>query len=192
MVLPWPTIGTRAIGDFRIVKLREDRCVSPRTGAVHDLIVLEAPDWVNVVALTAGQGAVMIRQYRFGTREVTLEIAGGVVDPGEDPAEAAVRELREETGYVSSKWTDLGSIAPNPAIQTNRCHTFLAEDCTLAGEADLQDGEDIDVEVVALDDVKRRIADGRVSHALVLVAFHKLGLLREGLLAPGPRMPRKG
>ena len=178
----WPTVRTRDLGDFRIFKLREDTCTSPRTGRDHDLVVIDAPDWVNVIALTPAGGVVLIRQYRFGTRIVALELPGGVIDPGEAPADAAVRELHEETGYVSERWTALGSIEPNPAIQNNRCHTFLAEGCRLAGPAAQTDSEDIGVEERPLAEVPALIGDGSITHALVVVAFHKLALLREGLL----------
>jgi 8-oxo-dGTP pyrophosphatase MutT (NUDIX family) len=177
----WPVIASRLLHDFRIFRLREDRCVSPRTGVAHDFFVIEAPDWINVVALTATGRVVLIRQHRMGTGVVTLEIPGGMIDPGESPLAAAARELREETGYVAERWTSLGSIDPNPAIQTNRCYTYLAEGCRLAGDPELDEKEDIGVEEADLDAIPALLADGTITHALVGIAFQKLDLHRRGL-----------
>lgn len=181
MSRPWPVTGSRLLHDFHIFRLREDRCVSPRTGVEHPFFVIEAPDWINVVALTAEGRVVLIRQHRMGTGEVTLEIPGGMIDPGESPLDAAARELREETGYVAARWTSLGSIEPNPAIQTNRCYTYLAEGCRREGEPELDEKEDIGVEEEELEAIPRLLADGSITHALVGIAFQKLELFRRGL-----------
>jgi len=75
----------------------------------HDFYILESRDWINIIPLTDDHQVVMIRQYRHGSREVTLEIPGGLVDPGDTPKKAAVRELLEETGYQAKKWIKSGS-----------------------------------------------------------------------------------
>ena len=124
---PWPVTDARDGTDYRIFRSRLDTVTNPRTGRSMDRVVLEAPDWVNVIALTESGEVVTVEQHRFGTREVTVEVPGGMVDPGEEPIEAARRELLEETGFASDRWTSLGSVAPNPAFLTNRCHHFLAE-----------------------------------------------------------------
>ena len=104
---------------------------------------------MNVVALTEDGKAVLVKQFRHGTRETTLEIPGGAVDPGDrSPLAAARRELREETGYVARRWTRIGLVQPNPAFQTNACTTFLAEMCRRAGEPDPDEGEELEVVLV--------------------------------------------
>ena len=180
MVKPWQRVSSQVAHRFNVFELLVEQRVSPRTDRTMDTVVLECSDWVNVVALTPTQDAVMIRQFRFGTQQVTLEIPGGMIDPGESPLHAAQRELREETGYAAARWTSLGKVAPNPAIQRNWLHTFLAEDCRLVGEQQPDPGEDIEVELMPLADIPRRIASGEIDHALVLVGFLKLDLLRAG------------
>lgn len=181
-VRPWPLVGSRPLSDHRIFRLREDRRVSPRTGAAHDLIVLETPDWVNVIALTKEDQVVLIEQFRFAAQEVTLEIPGGMIDPGESPEAAARRELLEETGYEAESLVSLGSIAPNPAILDNRCHTFLLRGARRVAEPAQDEKEDIAVCERPLDEIPALLASGRISHALVAVAFQRLGFFQLGLL----------
>jgi ADP-ribose pyrophosphatase len=175
---PWPLLHSRAGDDHLVFRVRWDTVRNPRTGVPLERLVCETPEWVNVVALTDDHRLVMIRQWRFGTQAVTLEIPGGLVDPGEDPFDAARRELREESGFTSKDWVPLGSVEPNPAYQTNRCHHFLARSASRTHPLDLDPGEDITVETVPLDDVPRLIHDGTITHALVITALCRILDLR--------------
>jgi 8-oxo-dGTP pyrophosphatase MutT (NUDIX family) len=149
--------------------LRRELALLPSRGIVHEFIMLESPDWVNVVAETERGTLVMVRQHRLGSDEVELEIPGGLVDP-EDPGplEAAKRELEEETGYQGMSWYRIGVVYPNPALQTNRCYTFLAEGCRPHGPPRPDVKESIDVVEVPLYSLKELIQEGRIAHALAL------------------------
>jgi 8-oxo-dGTP pyrophosphatase MutT (NUDIX family) len=102
-----------------------------------------------------------------------LEIPGGLVDPGDDPVAAALRELREETGYTADLAGPLGYVHPNPAIQNNRCYTYLAHHCLPAGDPQQDEKEDISVVLIPLSDIPRMIRDGVITHALVIAAFYR-------------------
>lgn len=180
MMEPWERLDSTRQGDYAVFRVRKDRARSPQTGREHTFYVIEASDWVNIIPLTPDGKVVCVRQYRHGTGEVTLEVPGGMVDPGDaSPAAAGRREMVEETGYDSDEIVPLGAVAPNPAVQTNRCHTFLALNArpkrtpagAKAGQA-LEGAEEIDVVLIDPADAPALIAEGRITHALVVVAFY--------------------
>ena len=153
---------------------RIDRLRNPRNDKVFERLVLESGDWVNVVALNEQRRSVMIRQYRFGVGYTTLETPGGMVDPGEDSRTAAARELLEETGYESNKWTYLGAVEPNPAFHNHLCHHWLAEDVERTREQDVGAGEMIAVELMTQQAVRDAVARGELKHALALSALSRV------------------
>ncbi|MCB1035630.1 MAG: NUDIX hydrolase [Acidobacteria bacterium] len=139
-------------------------------------LVLNIPDWVNVIPLLPDGRVVMVRQWRYGVEGQTLEIPGGVVEPGEAERAAAERELLEETGYRGRVWKRLGEVQPNPAIQNNRTGTWLVTDLERIGEP-LGDGhEELELEIVSLEEVPSRIAAGDIRHSLVVAAFYLLSI----------------
>jgi 8-oxo-dGTP pyrophosphatase MutT (NUDIX family) len=182
MPKPWKQISSKLIGDFRIFKLRSDVKISPRTGKQHDFYVLDSVNWVNVIAVTPDQQLVMVEQYRHGSNTVELEIPGGMMDPGEtDPVVTAVRELREETGYEGENARVLGKIWSNPAILNNRTFTVLIENCRLKHDTKFDYSEDLVTRLVPLAEVTKLVADGKISHSLVVVALYHFDLWRRGI-----------
>lgn len=172
---PWPRLRRGRAFDFTILKVREDVVADPRSGHEHLRVTLECADWVNVIAQTREGALVFVRQYRNGIRANTLEVPGGIIDPGEDPALAAARELEEETGYRAGRVEPLGWVHPNPAMQTNRTYSFVAYDCEKVHGGAQDAGEDIAVELHPREAVPRLILENQITHALVVVAFYLEG-----------------
>lgn len=169
---PWTLLRTRAERDFRIFTAKTLDVADPRNGTEYVRTVLDCPDWVNVIALTEDQRVVLVRQFRFGTWSNTLEIPGGMVDPHEtDVQAAAMRELAEETGFVPSEVRLLGRSLPNPAIQTNTLHSFLALGCRQTAAPHQDGSEDIELVLAPREEIAGLIQQGVITHSLVLAAF---------------------
>ncbi len=181
----WLQIDEEHVADMRIFDVTRRILRNPRNGRDRAIARIESSDWVNVVAVTTDAEIVLVRQWRHGTEHVTLEIPGGMVDPGEAPADAAVRELREETGFSGGTVSELGVVEPNPAFLSNRCHTFLVENCSRTNAQALDDGEDIEVTTRPIGSIRELVADGSIDHALVVCGFWWLALRRPDLLGLG-------
>ena len=172
-IKPWKVLESTY---FR-PRFRLDKCELPN-GKFLDATILEFSAWANILAITKRQEVVLINQYRHGVQEVLWEIPGGVVEDGEDPLEGVKRELLEETGYTSSEFIQVGKLYPNPAFQTNTMYSFLALDAEMVTSQSLDDGEDIEVHLVPLDDLVPMIKRGEILHALdVAVLFQVLTYL---------------
>jgi len=176
-------LGARVPGhDYKIFTTAFLEAFHPRTGAAKRFSLLLCVDWVNVIALTPDDRVVLVRQYRAGTDEVSIEIPGGMVDDGESAEQAARRELEEETGFTAPRWLQLGTAKPNPAIQSNVLWSYLALDAMQTSGQRLDTSEVIAVDLTPLADVHAMLRDGRIDHALVIDAFahlaFQLGALR--------------
>lgn len=167
----WNTLRSESVLSTPIFDLNRRRSAHPRRGE-HDFYILEVPHWVNIIPLTPENEVVMVRQFRHGITEFTLEIPGGMVDPDDPhPEYAARREMREESGYDSDSIVELGRVHPNPAIHPNYCYTYLARDVRRVTEPTFDTTEETEVVLVPLADIKEMIATGRITHALVIAAF---------------------
>ncbi len=167
----WEIRGRTVQLSTRIFDVEAVRYRHPRRGTERDFVVIRPPDWVNVIALTPDGRLVLVRQFRYGTDSFSLEIPGGVMDAGENPLETAVRELREETGYAGTAATPLGSVHPNPAIQSNRAHFVFVDQAVPAHALEWDADEEIAVVTLPVDEVFALARNGGITHALVLNAL---------------------
>lgn len=140
----------------------------------RDYVRLCMTDWVNTVAVTAAGEIVLVSQHRWGIDAPTLEVPGGTVDPGEDPAVAARRELLEETGYAGGALRPLGWVWSNPALQDNRTWMFCIEGVAAVAEPERGPGEeDLEVELVPRGEIRRMLSEGHINHALAVVSLQR-------------------
>ncbi|OPY78667.1 MAG: ADP-ribose pyrophosphatase [Syntrophorhabdus sp. PtaU1.Bin058] len=171
MIKEWELVDSKVDRDYRVFRIAVNHARSPRTHEVGEFYTIETNDWVNIIPLTDDGKVVMIKQYRHGSQDITLEIPGGLVDD-EGHKEAALRELEEETGYGGDEVRYLGATNPNPAIFNNLCHTYLVRNVRKVAETNLDPDEDIEVVLVPLNEVPSLIETGKITHALVIIAFH--------------------
>lgn len=180
----WKILKSETVLSVGFFKMRKDRCELP-DGRINDhYYVMEFADWVNIVPVTADGQMVMVRQYRHGGDEIFLEIPGGSTDGRkiEDPRVGGERELLEETGYRPREMINCGFHYPNPALQNNRMHTFLALGCERVAEQDLDPFEDLQVWLAPVEEIYRAWFAGEIKHSLI---YASLGLARPHLLKLG-------
>jgi 8-oxo-dGTP pyrophosphatase MutT (NUDIX family) len=167
----WDVFQDRIVLETPIVTIKAGPVQCKRSGKSKDFYMFCFPDWVNVVALTPDRKMVMIRQFRYGSAKMEIEVPGGMVNAGEPPVEAGCRELLEETGYAGGKARVIGRVCPNPAIQGNYCYTVLVEDAVKIAEPRQDDMEDIECFLLPVPDVMQHVASGVIDHGLVLNAL---------------------
>ena len=179
--MQWETLSSEYLVRAPWAVLRKDKCRMPNGHIVPDYYVLEYPDWVNMVALTADNRFILVRQYRHGVQQSVLEVPGGVIDPGENAPEAARREMLEETGYRFDTIEEISTLFPNPATSTNKTTTYLLTGGVKVQEQDLDEQEDIEVILASPAEVKQWLLDNQFGQALhtaaLFYALVKLDLL---------------
>ncbi len=156
-----------------MIRFKIDRCELPDGRVMPKYYVMEFPEWVNVVPVTDEGKIVLVEQYRHAIGEWHLEIPGGSTEPGskEDPKKAALRELAEETGYVPEDIRLIGVHAPNPAMQNNRMHTYIAYGCKKMHEPTPDEFEDLKVITVTVPELIDMIFKGEISHSVVVASI---------------------
>jgi 8-oxo-dGTP pyrophosphatase MutT (NUDIX family) len=166
------------LADYRIFRVVRKRGISPRTERAVEFHSLELADWVQIIPRTPAGQLIMVEQFRPGAEIVSLEFPAGLIEAGESPADAGLRELEEETGYRADVAWPIGQVYVNPAIQSNRLHVAYAPDCRPDGMMQLDEGEDVRVRLVSDHELTQLMADGAIQHALVLTAWQLYELWR--------------
>jgi 8-oxo-dGTP pyrophosphatase MutT (NUDIX family) len=172
--LAWTEEGRRDVFECRVFSIHESESRSPNKETTGVFTVLDAPDFAIVVPVLEterGKCFVMVRQWRHGAQEMSLEFPGGVCESGETGDAGALRELEEETAYTAGKITKLAKMNPNPAIMSNHQYIFLAEDLRPLPSQHLDEDEYVDVEIIPVDEVIKNMGKPPYIHALMAAAL---------------------
>jgi ADP-ribose pyrophosphatase len=170
--LLWQPVDSREDRRYNLFSVHLNRNRSPRTGKIHEFQVLKSPDWVAVIPVTPNNELVMVRQYRHGIEELSLEPPGGLVKDGQSPEQSAVEELEEETGYRAEAWRLLGWMHPMPAILNNRFYVYLAEKATPTGVLNPEETEEIETILVPVSELNEYIRIGKITCSVMIAALH--------------------
>ena len=154
----------------KMFNVLEKEYINPENNINFIAQVLELPSWVNIIGTDEDGNILLIKQYRFGTDTIELEIPGGIIEPKESPKKASIRELKEETGYDIKSIRQIGFVNANPAIMNNKCYTFLAE-LSEKGAVKFDPNEIIETEFASPNQVKNYLYEGKITNAYVICAF---------------------
>lgn len=169
----WKTLETHYVHRAKWLTAKVEKVALPNGRIYDEYYTLEYPEWINVIAITKDGKMILERQWRHALGIVSTEIPAGVVEEGEEPMEAARRELEEETGFVGGEWMPFMVSAPNPSSMNNRCHTFLAQGVEPKGTCHWDATEDIEVNLCPLDEVFEMLKSGAFQQALMLAPLWK-------------------
>ena len=180
----WQVLKSDYVSQKEWFRVRVERVRLPSGAEIAEYWVSEFRPWVNVVAVTASDEVVLIRQYRHGLGAVHFELPAGTTDVGEHDLEAAARrELGEETGFGGGRWSLISVLSANPALTNNLTHTFLAEGVTLIGRPRPESSEDLRVHLIPVGEIVALVDAGAFVQAL-----HVAPLLRY-LMTRAARVP---
>ncbi len=170
--MKWKTLESESLFSSGLFSMRADRCELPDGRIMPRYYVMDFPDWVNILPITKEGEAVMVKQYRHASQNEHLELPGGSMEPGAENSslEAARREMLEETGFDSKNIVYIGSHYPNPALQSNRMHTYIAFDCEKVQEQNLDEFEELDVYKCTLQQLKKHLYNGDIDHSIMIAS----------------------
>lgn len=169
----WKLLESKYVYRDRWLRARADKCELPDGRIMEPYYVIEVPDWTNMVIITKEQRIVLVRQYRHALGTTTLELPGGILEQGESPKESAIREMHEETGYVSDEVEFLMKISPNPALNNNTAYFFLAIDAEKLTDTKFDPFEDIVIETFSKDELKQLLEEGKLQHGVQQGAIYQ-------------------
>ena len=193
---PWKMLSSEFLVNAPWLKVAKETCELPSGKVIDDFYTLWQPDWVLILARTTEGKWVMTEQYRHGTGKIALEFPAGIIDKGETPEDAAIRELQEECGYgtvkgdpgTESGMTEkgvagvtkyVGSFSVNPDRHRGRFHVVFIDGVKRLGKTNFDDTEDIETFLYSDEEFQAKIADGTFDHPLQIAGYFKWKLTQK-------------
>ena len=176
---PWKLLKTEYLVDAPWLKVAKETCELPNGKVIDDFYTLWQPDWVLILARTAEGKWVMTEQYRHGTGKIALEFPAGIIDKGETPEQAAIRELQEECGYKAATAKYLGAFPVNPDRHRGVFHVVFIDGVVKGGSTHFDSTEDIESLELSDEDLQKKMADGIFNHLLQMAGYLKFKLLQK-------------
>lgn len=181
--LRWKMLSSKYVFQDRWFQARADRCEFPDGRIIEPYYVVEVPDWCNTIILTKDERVILVRQYRYAADQITFELPGGLIEKGEDPMNAAKREMEEETGFTSDEFELISKVSPNPSINNNTAYFYLARNAyPIANIKNMDEFEDIDVVSFSKEELWQLLKENKIQHGVqvgpLYAAFVKLGWLQ--------------
>ena len=172
----WTTLSVKEILDSPWLKIAKESCRLPHGKIISDFYTVWQPDWVLILPKTRSGKWVLTKQYRHGTKTVSLEFPAGIVDKGESPLEAAKRELEEEVSYLGSSFKFLGEFPMNPDRHRGKFYVFVVNDVEKGGNRTQDETENIVGIELSTEELEEKIATGEMNHPLQIAAYFKYKL----------------
>lgn len=160
----WTTRTSEVVLETHSAVIRRDHVDLPNGRSIEDYYVFEFKEWATIIPITDSGEVVLVKQYRHGSEQVTMEFPAGLINPEDaDPFQAARRELVEETGFAAADWTYLGAYSLGPSTIRNQFHLYCARGCRRVSPQQLDDLEDIEVITLPLAQVEQMIRQGEIN-----------------------------
>lgn len=180
--LRWEQLTSEYVYNDRWFKARKDSCRFPDGRIIEPYYVVELPDWCNAIVFTEDERVILVRQYRYAADMITFELPGGIMEKGEEPRTAAIREMEEETGYTSNDVEFLMKVSPNPAINDNTAYFFIARNAVPHGKTNFDAMEDIDTESFSKEEILQMLRENKLQHGVqvgpLFAALDRVGWLK--------------
>lgn len=170
----WIKLSEQTLHDYKFCQIYKCKFQHPINDKAGEFIVSNYSDSIQIIAETIDHKFIFVKQFRFGSEQMSLEFPAGRLEKDESPIEGAIRELREETGYIGQNATLMASLYPNPAIIRNKIYVIKIEKCEKICDTNFDPFEDIQTILIFKNEILNFVKNGEMNNCITLAAFYYL------------------